>query len=41
MVVETRVDKASFILASIYLDINRPIDIDLQKMQEILIHAKG
>jgi hypothetical protein len=30
VVVETRVAKASFLLASMYFDINRPIDIDLQ-----------
>ena len=40
VVVETRGDKASLILVSMYFDINRPIDIDLQKMQEILTHAK-
>ena len=27
-------------MVSMYFDINRPIDIDLQKMQEILTHAK-
>ena len=41
MVVETRVDKASFILVSMYFDINRPMEIDLKKMQEILTHAEG
>jgi len=41
VVVETIVDKASLILVSMYFDITRPIDIDLQKMQEILTHAKG
>ena len=41
MVVETRVDEASLVLVSMYFDINRLIDIDLQKMQEILTHAKG
>ena len=28
-------------LISMYFDINRSIDIDLQKMQEILTYAKG
>ena len=41
VVVETKVDKASFILVSMYFDNNRPIDIDLQKMQEILAHTEG
>jgi len=41
VVVETIVDKASLILVSMYFNITRPIDIDLQKMQEILTHAKG
>ena len=41
VVVGTRVDNASFILVTMYFDINRPIDIDLQKMQEILTHSEG
>jgi hypothetical protein len=41
MLVETNGDNASLILVSMYFDTNRPIDIDLQKMQEILTHAKG
>jgi alkylated DNA nucleotide flippase Atl1 len=41
VVLETRVDKATLIIASMYFHINRPIDIDLQKMQAILTHAKG
>ena len=41
VVVETRGDKASLILVSMYFDINRAIEIDLHKMQEILTHAKG
>ena len=38
---EARVDSVTFIIASIYFDITRPIDIDLQKMQAILTHAEG
>ena len=41
VVAETKVGKASLMLVSMYFDISRPIDIDLQKMQEILTHAKG
>jgi hypothetical protein len=41
MVVETKGDNASLILVRMYFDTNRPIDIDLLKMQEILTHAKG
>ena len=41
MVVEIRVERATVIIVSMYFDINRPIDIDLQKMQTILTHMKG
>jgi len=37
---ETKVD-VRLIIASMYFDINRPIDIDLQKMEATLAHAKG
>ena len=40
VVVETRVEKVTLIIVSMYFDINRPIDIDLQKMQTIITHAK-
>ena len=41
VVVETRVEKVTLIIVSMYFDINRPIDIDLQKMQTVIMHAKG
>jgi len=41
VVLEIRVDKVILIIASMDFDINRPLDIDLQKMQAILTHAKG
>ena len=41
VVVETRGDNTSLVLISIYFDINRTIDTDIQKIQEILTHAKG
>lgn len=41
MVFEIRVDKNILIIASMYFNINQPIDIDLHKMQAILAHAKG
>jgi len=41
VVVETRGESTSLILISMYFDINRTIDTDLQKIQEILTHAKG
>jgi hypothetical protein len=42
VVLEIRVDKVILIIASMDFDINRPLDIDLQKkMQAILMHAKG
>jgi len=41
VVVEIRVEMVTLIIVSMYFDINRPIDIDLQKIQTILTHAKG
>jgi endonuclease/exonuclease/phosphatase family metal-dependent hydrolase len=41
VVVEAKVDNTSLILVSMYFDFNRAIHIDMQKMQEILTHAKG
>jgi len=41
VVVERRGDNTSLILIGMYFDINRTIDTDLQKIQEILTHAKG
>ena len=38
---ETRVGSVTFVVASVYFDINRPIDDDLQKMQAVITHAKG
>ena len=40
-VLETRVENVTFIIASMYFHITRPIDIHLQKMQAILKHGKG
>jgi len=31
----------TFVVASMYFDIKRPIDYDLQKMQAVMTHAKG
>ena len=41
VVLETKVGNATLLLASMYFDINRQIDFDLQKMQAILMHANG
>jgi hypothetical protein len=41
VVLEMKVDNVTLIIASMYFDINRPIDIDLQKMEATLTHAKG
>jgi len=41
VVVETKVGNATLLIASMYFDINRPIDFVLQKMQAILMHAIG
>jgi len=40
VVLETKAGNTTLLIASKYLDINRPIEYDLQKMQEILMHAK-
>jgi len=41
VVLETKVDTARIIIASMYFDINQPIDIHMQKIQATLAHAKG
>jgi hypothetical protein len=41
VVVDIRVERVTPVIVSMYFDINRPIDIDLQKIQTILTHAKG
>jgi len=41
VVVEIRVERVTLIIVSMYFDINRPIAIDLQKIQTSLTHAKG
>ena len=41
MAVEIRVERVAFMIVSMYFDINRPIDIDLQKKQAPLTQAKG
>jgi hypothetical protein len=41
VVLETKVGNATLLIAGMYFDINRPIEYDLQKMQAILMHAKG
>jgi len=38
---ETKVDNTRIIIASLYFDINRPLDNDMQKIQATLAHAKG
>ena len=38
---EVRVGSDTFVVASMYFDIKRPIDYDLQKMQAVMTHAKG
>jgi hypothetical protein len=40
VVLETKVDNVTLIITSMYFDINRPIDIDLQKIEATLTHAK-
>jgi len=40
-VLETKFGNATLLIASMYFDINRTIDYDLQKMQAILMHANG
>jgi len=41
VVLETKVDNITLIIASMYFDINRPIYTDLQKMEATLTHAEG
>ena len=41
MAVEIRVERVTFLIVSTYFDINRPIEIDLQKIHAILTQAKG
>ena len=41
MVLEKKVGNATLLIASMYFDINRPIDYDLQKIQAIIMHANG
>ena len=40
-VIETKVCSVTFVVASMYFDINRPIDDDFQLMQAVITHAKG
>ena len=37
---ETRVGSATLVIASMYFDIKRSIEIDLKKMQAIITYAK-
>ena len=39
-VMETRVGYSTFVIASMYFDIGRPIEVDLNKMQAIITYAK-
>jgi hypothetical protein len=39
-VMETRAGNATFVIASIYFGIERPIEVDLNKMQAIITYAK-
>jgi len=39
-VMETRAGNATFVIASMYLDIERSIEVDLNKMQAIITYAK-
>jgi hypothetical protein len=41
VVLEATTDNTRIIIASMYLDINRPIDIDLLKIEAMIAHAKG
>ena len=41
VVLETKVDNTRIIIASLYFDINRPLDTDMQKIEATLAHAKG
>ena len=40
-IMETRVGKVTFIIASMYFDIKRSIDEDLKKMHAVLKHVNG
>ena len=39
-VMETRAGNATFVIASMYFDIERSIEVDLNKMQAIITYAK-
>jgi alkylated DNA nucleotide flippase Atl1 len=41
VVMEAKVDNVTLIIASMYFDINRPIETDLKKMEATTTHAKG
>jgi len=41
VVLETKFGNSTLLIASMYFDINRPIDYDLQKMQAIILHANA
>ena len=41
VVLETKVGNATLLIGSMYFDINRLIDYDLQKMRTIIIHANS
>jgi len=41
IVLETKVDNTRIIIASLYFNINRPLDTDIQKIEATLAHAKG
>jgi hypothetical protein len=38
---EIKVDNTRIIIPSLYFDINRPLDTDMQKIEATLVHAKG
>jgi hypothetical protein len=41
VVLEVTTTNTRIIIASMYLDINRQIDIDMLKIEVLIIHAKG
>jgi hypothetical protein len=41
VVLEVTIDNTRIIIVSMYLDINRQKDIDMLKMEAIIIHATG
>jgi hypothetical protein len=41
VVLETKVDNTRIIIASLYFDINRPFETNIQKTEATLVHAKG